>query len=91
MCEKEILMKTTCVLSALLIATNASSAASAVETYTLYRDSVTDQSMRVHVASFDASDGQAYNSENCAQAAVLFQAQPEVKTKFWCERGRFKK
>jgi hypothetical protein len=40
------------------------------------------------LATFDASDG---NKENCEQAQALFQAQPGVKTKFWCEKGRFKK
>jgi hypothetical protein len=59
------------------------------ETYTLYRNSVLDASMRLYVASFDAVDGGAYNRENCDQARELFQAQPDVKTKFWCEQGRF--
>jgi hypothetical protein len=61
------------------------------ETFTLYRNSVTDENMRVHVASFNASDGEAYNKGNCEQAQQLFQAQPGVKTKFWCEKGAFKK
>lgn len=60
-------------------------------TFTLYRNSVTDVNMRIHVASFDAVDGEAYNRENCEQAKELFQAQPGVKTKFWCEKGSFKK
>jgi hypothetical protein len=61
------------------------------KTFTLYRNSVTDENMRVHVASFNASDGEAYNKGNCEQAQQLFQAQPGVKTKFWCEKGAFKK
>lgn len=60
-------------------------------TYVLYRNSVTDDSMRLHVASFDAHDGEAYNRGNCEQAQELFQLQPGVKVKFWCEKGRFKK
>lgn len=60
-------------------------------TFTLYRNSVTDESMRVHVASFNASDGESYNRGNCEQAQLLFQVQPGVKTKFWCEKGVFKK
>ncbi len=84
-------MKIIYVLLALLISTNTSVAASAEETHTLYRDSVTDRAMRIHVASFDSTDGAAYNRENCAQAALLFQGQPSVKTKFWCESGRFRK
>lgn len=59
--------------------------------FTLYRNSVTDENMRIHVASFNASDGESYNRGNCEQAQLLFQAQPGVKTKFWCEKGVFKK
>jgi len=59
--------------------------------FTLYRNSVTNENMRIHVASFNAADGEAYNRGNCEQAQLLFQAQPEVKTKFWCEKGAFKK
>ena len=47
--------------------------------------------MRLHVATFDAADGEAYNRGNCDQAKELFQAQPGVKTKFWCEKGRYRK
>ena len=31
-----------------------------------------------------------YNKENCDLAASLFQNQPDVKTKFWCEKGRYR-
>lgn len=58
--------------------------------YTLYRNSMTDAAMRLHVASFDAADGAAYNRDNCGQAQQLFQGQPGVKTRFWCEPGRFR-
>jgi hypothetical protein len=58
--------------------------------YTLYRNSVTDTLARYHVASFDASDGDRYNQENCEVARQLFQAQPGVSTRFWCEKGRFR-
>jgi hypothetical protein len=61
------------------------------DTFTLYRNSVMDENMRIHVASFNAVDGEAYNRENCELAQQLFQTQPEVKTKFWCEKGTFKK
>jgi len=50
-----------------------------------------DENMRVHVATFDATDGETYNKQNCDQAQLLFQAQPDIKTKFWCEKGAFKK
>lgn len=59
------------------------------DTFTLYRNSVTDENMRIHVASFNAADGEAYNRGNCEQAQLLFQAQPGIKTKFWCEKGSF--
>jgi hypothetical protein len=59
--------------------------------FTLYRNSVTDANMRTHVATFDASEKEEYNRENCDTAAKLFGAQPGVKTKFWCEKGRFRK
>jgi len=60
-------------------------------TYTLNRNSVLDTNARYHVSSFDTSDGDAYNNENCALAAQLFQQQPGAKTRFWCEKGKFKK
>ena len=61
------------------------------ESFVLYRNSMTDDTMRIHAASFDASDGEKYNRENCEQAQKLFQAQPGVRTRFWCEKGRFRK
>ena len=69
----------------------ASGCSSDNETFTLYRNSVTDENMRVHVASFNAADGEDYNKGNCEQAQLLFQAQNDIKTKFWCEKGAFKK
>ena len=60
------------------------------DSYTLYRNSLLDPNMRIHVASFDSKDGDAYNRENCEIASNLFQGQPDVKTKFWCEKGRYK-
>ena len=61
------------------------------ESYTLYRSSVTDENMRIHVASFNSSDGENYNQGNCKIAQELFQKQDGVKTKFWCEKGVFRK
>lgn len=61
------------------------------QTFVLYRNSVMDQNARIHVATFNAADGEPYNKGNCDQAQELFQAQPGVKTKFWCEKGRFRK
>jgi hypothetical protein len=47
--------------------------------------------MRLHVATFDSKDGEKYNQGNCDIAKDLFQMQDGVKTKFWCEKGKFKK
>lgn len=60
-------------------------------TYALYRNSILDQNLRLHVATFDSADGNDYNKENCELASTLFLNQPSVKTKFWCEKGSFKK
>jgi len=59
-------------------------------TYTLYRNSILDPKMRIHVASFDTAQSSDYNHENCQLAADLFVAQPNVKTRFWCEKGPFR-
>ena len=66
-------------------------ACSQSDSYTLYRNSVTDENMRIHVASFNSSDGENYNQGNCKVAQELFQKQDGVKTKFWCEKGAFRK
>lgn len=58
-------------------------------TFTLYRSSAFDQLARVHVGTFDAADGVDYNRENCELARQLFQAQPGVKVRFWCEQGAY--
>ena len=60
-------------------------------TYTLYRNSPVGEYMRLHVATFDSTDGHDYNMENCKLAQQLFQKQENIKTKFWCEKGAFKK
>lgn len=61
--------------------------------YTLYRSSATlgGGTSRIHVATFDADEGQRYNMENCEVAMELFKSQPGVTVKYWCEKGRFKK
>jgi hypothetical protein len=50
-------------------------------------DSVTGRQMRIHVATFDAADGEDYNRENCIAARDLFMGQPSVVVRYWCERG----
>lgn len=59
--------------------------------YTLYRNSVTDRALRIHIATFDANEGHAYNMENCQLAADLFAGQSGVSVRFWCERGRYRR
>lgn len=60
-------------------------------TYTLYRSSVANDTLRVHVATFDAADGERYNRDSCEYTRGLYQAQPGIKTRFWCEKGRHRK
>ena len=60
-------------------------------TFTLYRNSTHDETMRIHVASFDATASEKYNRGNCEQARDLFQAQSGAKIRFWCEKGPYKK
>lgn len=62
------------------------------EIFTLYRSSAILENARLHVATFDAAEDHSdsqYNRSNCEQAADLFQHQPGVRTRFWCESGRF--
>jgi hypothetical protein len=59
-------------------------------TYTLYRSSVTSETLRMHVASFDTADGEDYNRENCFLTRDLYAAQPGVIVRYWCELGRFR-
>ena len=58
--------------------------------YTLYRSSVPNPRARVHVATFDAADGDEYNRGNCEIAADLFTRQPGVVVRYWCEKGGFR-
>lgn len=58
--------------------------------YTLYRTSIVGD-LRVHIATFDAAgESGSYNRENCFTAQNLYERQPGVLTKFWCEKGRYK-
>ena len=61
------------------------------ETWTLYRNSPVAVETRIHVATFDASDGHEYNRDNCEIARSLFQGQPSVSVRYWCEQGQFRK
>ena len=75
-------------LSFLLIA---SCSVSDDKVYTLYRNSPVSGSERVHVATFDADEDEVYNRVNCQIAEELFQKQPFVQVKYWCEKGRYRK
>jgi len=77
------------VLIAVIALATTSVACSGHDTYTLYRNTVGADTTRVHVATFDAAESGDYNRQNCEQARELFQAQPAIKTRFWCEKGRF--
>lgn len=83
------------VLIALLAACGGASGA---DTYTLVRNGASDDHpraegppLRIHVATFDASEGASYNAENCEVARRLFQGQPGVTARFQCEKGGFRK
>ena len=66
------------------------------DSYTLYRSGVGLPDLRIHVASFDTNQGsdeqfKTYNRDNCETAKQLFQSQPNVTVRYWCEKGAFKK
>lgn len=59
--------------------------------------SVVDENARYHIATFDAdtkggpkSTVFEYNWGNCMIAAELFQNQPGVRVRYWCEKGRYR-
>lgn len=67
------------------------------DAYTLYRSSPTDATLRIHVATFDSTEGldvAAYNLENCEYAREAFAARVEfaaIGVKYFCEKGLFKR
>lgn len=75
---------------ALTVCIAAASCRGSDHTYTLYRSSLANDSLRIHVASFDTPDGEIYNRDNCEAARALFQKQPNVRTRFWCEKGAYR-
>ncbi len=77
--------------AAAIIAAGLSGCNSTTAIYTLYRSSATvGPELRIHVATFDSSDGVEYNRENCNVARSLFQQQPGVTVRYWCEQGRYR-
>jgi hypothetical protein len=79
------------VLAAMLVSEGAAALTSDGNAATLYRSSVALENARLHIATFDAADGFDYNWGNCQIAAELFQQQPGVKVRYWCEKGRYHK
>ena len=63
---------------------------SSTTAYTLYRSSLYSPGGRLHIATFDSNDGSEVNRENCQTAADLFHSQPEIKVRYWCEKGRYR-
>ena len=60
------------------------------KTYILYRNSETDKNMRIHISSFNSNESDLYNRDNCEIARDLFQSQPGVRVKYWCEKANNK-
>lgn len=61
--------------------------------YTLYRNSILDPSMRIHVATFDTREGSnsnPYNQQQCEEIATLLRSNDEDQKRWWCEKGRFR-
>ena len=65
--------QTLCVVMMLALAQSACDRASLGDdnVYTLYRSSVSDPAARLHVATFDADENDAYNRENCEVGAKV--------------------
>jgi len=67
------------------------------ETYTLYRNSIIASDMRIHVATFDATEtDRLYNRNNCEMSVRLrnanvkaFDPNSNQTAGFWCEPGKF--
>jgi hypothetical protein len=74
----------------LLALQTCSQPAEAGNVYTLYRSSLANDSLRIHVASFNAAGGGTFNRDSCEYTRDLYQAQPGIKTRFWCEKGTYR-
>lgn len=76
----------------LLAAAMSLTCSSSSQTYTLYRNSVVNDSLRVHVATFDAGESEIYNRDICNEVSALMHAKSgPVKLRYWCEKGRYRK
>jgi len=74
-----------------VIAILAGCTSEAAGVYTLYRSSPADAGMRIHVATFNAAEGDSYNRDNCEIAAGLFGERPGIVVRYWCEPGIFQR
>ena len=85
--------QTLCVVMMLALAQSACDRASLGDdnVCTLYRSSVSDPAARLHVATFDADENDAYNRENCEVARSLFQEEASAAVRYWCEAGRVRR
>jgi hypothetical protein len=90
------------VAAAAVLAASCSAQSPDSNAYTLYRTGAVAlgvggdvqrdlEAMRIHVASFDANLEEAYNRDNCRIAAELFGRQEGVTSRYWCEKGRYRK
>ncbi|MFN3774135.1 hypothetical protein [Sphingomonas parapaucimobilis] len=84
---------------AALMALNACGQGSDV--FTLYRNSTLDETMRIHVATFDADDygngSSRYNQQGCTFTATALTERAAAMNDgtapfhYWCEKGTFRK
>jgi len=88
--QKTLLLIALCMTSHIALADD--ERAGPEETYTLYRSGMMNgPNARVHIATFDAKQGAAYNSQNCEIAKMLFTRQNSDTSEYWCEQGYFSK
>lgn len=93
MTETPRLLIFACAVVALVGCHRSGSLADDAIVYTLYRNSAVNESMRIHVATFDATETEKYNLENCNTARDLWAASiAPVKSpvRYCCEKGRFR-
>ena len=55
--------------------------------WTLYRENTVDHKTAVHIATFDAAQGERYNREHCLIVRDLLQGPPGGRIRYWCEPG----
>jgi hypothetical protein len=76
---------TVCVVSAMCACSIGGESDSNV--FTVYRNSVTDENMRIHVATFDANEKDEYNRANCKQAKRFFKGSRVFASSIGAKRG----